>query len=139
MILFNKVYAPVANVPFTRATKEAIWDFLKTGKTPVQIFKDHNVPLEDLQLVIGEIERLEAEVFSKIKGTWKLTDEVLNEDGSVQTPATYFQLTTRVALAESLPFVNVLQVPFMNDIITYYPTYNEERTFAQFVTAVQNG
>lgn len=138
MILFNKVYAPVVPVPFTRATKEAIWEFLKSGKTPVQIFKDHNVPLEDLQLVIGEIERLEAETFQRIKGTFVITPAVV-VDGVEITPAVYAPVpATRVQLASSMTSPYVILGTFTTDLMVYYPTYDEARTWAQFKLAVQN-
>lgn len=136
MILFNKVYAPVVPTPFTRATKEAIWEFLKTGKTPTQIFKDHNVPLEDLHLVITEIERLEAETFQRIKGTF-VTSPAVIVGGVEVTPATYAPVpATRVALAQAMSSPYVILGTFTTDLMVYFPTYDEARTWAQFKAAV---
>lgn len=145
MILFKKKLKKNTSTPFSKATPMAIYGYLKNDMSPVQIFKQHNVPLEEAQMVLDEIERLENEVFSKIRGTWVTTPEVpeeRNEEGVVTkeaVPAVHFTLGTQSNLASSLAVTNITATTLITDLIAYYPDYDNARTWTQFKDAVING
>jgi hypothetical protein len=105
---------------------------------PTLVFKKYGVPIGDCELMLKELEQFEAEVLSKIKGTWMLTPEVRDEQGNITSPATYFDATGRVMLLASITTAYVPKDLAMNELIACYPVYLASRTYNAFVIAVRS-
>jgi len=142
-ILFYEKQEPVEVPDITAQFAQAIYDGFKAKKSRTQLFEEDviNSPFikEYIQQIYDEKNALEAEVLSKMRGTFVITEEQTDEEGNITQEAVYFQVGTKTALIESLTSTFDAET-FVNDMIKWAnKDYNESRTWVEYKALFTNG
>ena len=103
-----KTVNPINTLPALDSTHAMeIYVALKT-KDGNRLFLEDNIATEYTEQVQAEINKLESEMVSKMNGSYELTAKipaVYDEEGEILTeevPATYYVVTTEIALKASM-------------------------------------
>jgi len=103
-----KTVNPINTLPALDSTHAMeIYVALKT-KDGNRLFLEDNIATEYTEQVQAEINKLESEMVSKMNGSYELTAKILavyDEEGEILTeevPATYYVVTTEIALKASM-------------------------------------
>jgi hypothetical protein len=149
MPLFDKKNPVIADPPATAEQAAIIYGHLLDGKSATWIFKHTGHSFKRIEKVYKEAKRVEAEVLSKIAGTFKTGTEEIEEPNPLygkdpeepkfitKTVPVYYEYTTKADLGESVT-TYLPKAQLADDISKWNPTYDEDRTWADFVSSIQN-
>ena len=120
LFIRKKLVNPLEELTPTRAMQ--VYGQLKIGKTANELFTKYACPFLWTETVWNEAKRIEAEIISKMSGTWILEagiPAVYDELGELVTPAippVYFQATTASAMINSLESELLTIVTVLQDV-----------------------
>ena len=149
MPLFERKITIPQEPPATAEQAAIIYDHLLEGKKPTWIFKNTGHSFDRIKKVYDEAKRVENEVLSKVRGTFKTGTEEKEVPNPLygkepeqpkyimQTVSVYFKYTTKDALGESIETF-LPKAKLADDIQAWNPSYDPDRTWEAFVTAIQN-
>lgn len=124
MYLFKEpVIVVPPDPPVTPARAQEIYGYCASRKTETEIFTEGLASFEELAIVWNEINAIEAEIISKMSGTF-----VIDEG----PPVVYFEVQNRNKLETSLSSDILDTDLIVADLILYCPTYDSERKYADF-------
>jgi len=137
--LFKKVKAKDEVVGLTGEQAMVIYSYLKADCNETQCFTSHGISFSDSKVVRDDIEALESEILSKVSGTYitkEGVDSVYDEEGNETKESVapeYFTVTSKTILKNSLSESILDAETVIDDLVIFYPPYNEKRTFDEFV------
>jgi len=128
MTLFNTTKTKNTLPALTAVKAQEIYESLKTRDANT-LFLEDNIPTEYTEVVMAEMKKLEAEMVSKMKGSYVTVEEVshLDENGEkvIDTAKEYFSVTTETALKASMSS-DILDIPTLVEDVRQYSDNNPD-------------
>jgi len=115
MSLFKKTIASSELPAITAEQAQTIYNRFKEGENETIQFTKYGEEMEYAVQVKTEMEKLEQEVGSKMSGSYE-----------------GFEVSTKQSLIDSLSSDLLNIETLIDDIVNYYGTYDESRTFTQY-------